>query len=181
MPAPYWAIISVCWAVFWIYWSFAAHQRRPAKRKVARTFTVTNTGLLYLGFLLVWAGRSVPRSLDLLIVPQSILIDVMGTVFAVAGVAFAIWSRQSLRNNWSGVVAITDGQQLIHRGPYAIVRPPIYTGMLLALFGTTLIAATVGSLLGFVLAILSLWQKLVSRNNSSWSHSESSMPIISAK
>ncbi len=56
-------------------------------------------------------------------------------------------------------MAITEGQQFIRRGPYALVRHPIYTGMLLALFGTMLVASTIGSLLGFVLAILSLWQK----------------------
>jgi protein-S-isoprenylcysteine O-methyltransferase Ste14 len=120
---------------------------------------VLNTGLLYLGFILILLGRSVPGSLGLLVVPQTILIDVIGTVFAIAGVTFAIWSRQSLRNNWSGVVAITEGQQFIQSGPYAIVRHPIYAGMLLGLFGTTLVSSTVGSLLGFVLAIISLWQK----------------------
>jgi protein-S-isoprenylcysteine O-methyltransferase Ste14 len=159
MPAPYWAITSVCWVVFWMYWSFAAPRRRPSRRKVARTFTVLNTGLLYLGFLLVWLGRSVPGSLGLLVVPQAIPIRVTGTVFAIIGVAFAIWSRQSLRNNWSGEVAITEGQQFMRTGPYAFVRHPIYAGMLLALFGTTLVSSTVGSLIGFGLAILSLWQK----------------------
>jgi protein-S-isoprenylcysteine O-methyltransferase Ste14 len=118
-----------------------------------------NTGLLYLGFILVLLGRSVPGSLGRLVVPQAIPIDVAGTVFAITGVAFAIWSRQILRNNWSGEVAITEGQQFIGRGPYAIVRHPIYAGMLLALLGTTLVASTVGSLLGFFLAIISLWQK----------------------
>jgi protein-S-isoprenylcysteine O-methyltransferase len=39
------------------------------------------------------------------------------------------------------------------------VRHPIYTGILLALFGTMLIASTIGSVLGFALAVLSLWQK----------------------
>lgn len=159
MPAPYWEIISVCWAVFWIYWSFATPRRRPSKRKAARTFTVLNTGLLYLGFLSVLLGRSLPGLLGLLVVSQVIPIDIMGTIFAIAGVAFAIWSRQSLRNNWSGIVAIREGQQFIQSGPYAIVRHPIYAGMLLALLGTTLVSATVGSLFGFVLAILSLWQK----------------------
>ena len=159
MPTPYWEITSVCWVVFWIYWSFGAPRRRPSKRKVTRSFTVLNTGLLYLGFFLVWLGRSVPGSLGLLFVPQAIPIDVMGTVFAIIGVAFAIWSRQSLRNNWSGEVAITEGQQFMRSGPYAIVRHPIYAGMLLALLGTTLVSSTVGSLLGFVLAIISLWQK----------------------
>ena len=159
MPAPYWVITSVCWMILWVYWSIGAPRGRPSKRKVARTFTVLNTGLLYLSFLLVWLGRSVPGWLGLLIVPQNIVIDVMGTAFAIMGVAFAIWSRQSLRDNWSGEVAITEGQRLIHSGPYAIVRHPIYTGMLLALLGTTLVSSTVRSLLGFVLAIISLWQK----------------------
>jgi protein-S-isoprenylcysteine O-methyltransferase Ste14 len=159
MPPAYWNITSVCWMVFWIYWSFGAPRRRPSKRKVARTFTVLNTGLLYLGFLLVLLGRSVPGSLGLLFAPPGIPIDVTGTVFAIIGVAFAIWSRQSLRNNWSGAVAITEGQQFIRSGPYAIVRHPIYAGMLLALLGTTLVSSTVGSLLGFVVAILSLCQK----------------------
>ena len=159
MPAPYWAITSVCWMIFWVYWSFSAPRGRPSKRKVARTFTVLNTGWLYLSFLLVWLGRSVPGWLGLLIVPQNIVIDVVGTAFAIMGVAFAIWSRQLHRNNWSGEVAITEGQQLIHSGPYTIVRHPIYAGMLLALLGTTLVSSTVGSLLGFVMAVLSLWQK----------------------
>ena len=159
MPAPYWTITSVCWIVFWVYWSFSAPRRRPTKRKVDRTFTVLNTGLLYLSFLLIWLGRSVPDWLGLLIVPQNMVIDAMGTAFAIMGVVLAIWSRQSLSNNWSGEVGIKEGQRLIQSGPYAIVRHPIYTGMLFALLGTTLVAATVGSVLGFVLAIISLWQK----------------------
>jgi protein-S-isoprenylcysteine O-methyltransferase Ste14 len=159
MPAPYWAIISICWAVFWIYWSFATPRRHSSKRKVARTFTLLNTGLLYLGFLLILLGRSVSGSLGWLVVPQTMLIHVMGTVFVIAGVAFAIWSRHSLRTNWRGEVAITEGQQFIRSGPYAIVRHPIYAGMLLGLLGTTLVSSTVASLFGLLLAIISLWQK----------------------
>jgi protein-S-isoprenylcysteine O-methyltransferase Ste14 len=159
MPTPYWNITSLCWMVFWMYWSFGAPRRRPSKRKVARTFTVLNTGLLYLGFLLVLLARSVPGSLGLLVVPQTTPIDVTGTGLTILGVALAIWSRQSLRNNWSGEVAITEGQQFMRSGPYAMVRHPIYAGMLLALLGTTLVSSTAGSLLGFVLATVSLWQK----------------------
>ena len=90
---------------------------------------------------------------------QNFVVDIVGTVFAIIGVVFAIWSRQSLSNYWSGEVAIKEGQRLIHSGPYSIVRHPIYTGILFALLGTTLVAATVGSVLGFTLAMLSLWHK----------------------
>lgn len=159
MPSPYWEIISVCWVVFWTYWSFGNSRRRLSKRKVTRTFTVLNTGLLYLGLLLVLLGHSVPGSLGIPFVPQAIPIEVLGTVFVIVGMAFAIWSRQLLRNNWSGEVAIMEGQQFIHSGPYAIVRHPIYAGMLLALLGTTLVSSAVGNLLGFVFALLSLCQK----------------------
>ena len=159
MPTPYWVIISVCWMIFWTYWTFRGLRRRPSKRKATRTFTVLNTGLLYLGFILVLLGRSVPGSLDLLFLPQAIPIDVIGTVFAIMGVAFAIWSRQVLRNNWSGEVAIMEGQQFMRSGPYALIRHPIYAGILLALFGTMLVSSTAGSLLGFVLVLISLWQK----------------------
>ena len=159
MPIPYWEIISICWFVFSIYWAIRGIRRRRSKRKAALIFTVLNNGLLYLGFILVLLGRSVPSSLSLLFLPQAIPIYVTGTVFAIAGVGFAIWSRHSLRNNWSRDVTIMEDQQFIRSGPYAIVRHPIYTGILFALFGTTLVASTLGSLIGFVFAIISLWQK----------------------
>ena len=159
MPSPYWEIISICWVIFWVYWSFGAPRKRPAKRRVARTFTAFNTGLLYLGLLLILLGRSLPGPLGLQVVPPAMPIHVWGTVCTILGVAFAIWSRQSLRHNWSGEVSIAKDQQLIDSGPYAMVRHPIYAGMLLALLGTTLVAGTVGSCLGFILITVSLWQK----------------------
>jgi len=159
MPVPYWEIICVCWAVFWIYWTIRELRWRRSKRKAALTFTVLNSGLLYLGFIMVLLGRSAPSSLGLLLLPQAIPIQILGTVFAIVGVGFAIWSRQSLSNNWSRNVAILENQQFIHSGPYTIVRHPIYTGILLALLGSTLVSSTLGSLLGFVFAIISLWQK----------------------
>lgn len=159
MPIPYWEIISICWIVFSIYWAIRGIRRRRSKRKAALIFTVLNNGLLYVGFILVLLGRSVPSSLSLLFLPQAIPIHITGTVFVIVGIGFAIWSRQLLRNNWNRDVVIMEDQQFIHSGPYAIVRHPIYTGILLALFGTTLVASTIGSILGFVLALLSLWQK----------------------
>ncbi|MFN8504629.1 methyltransferase family protein [Kouleothrix sp.] len=159
MPVPYWEIISVSWMIFYVYWTFRAIRRHRPRRKAARTFTILNNFALYIGFLLVLLGRSIPGSLSLLFAPQFASIHITGTVFTIVGVSFAIWSRTLLKNNWSRDVAILEDQHFIQSGPYAIVRHPIYTGILFALLGTALVCSTLGSLLGFAFAITSLWQK----------------------
>jgi protein-S-isoprenylcysteine O-methyltransferase Ste14 len=41
-----------------------------------------------------------------------------------------------LAGNWSGTVTLKKGHELVQSGPYALVRHPIYTGLLVALIGT---------------------------------------------
>jgi protein-S-isoprenylcysteine O-methyltransferase Ste14 len=145
--------------IFLVYWRFRSIRRRHAKRKAALTFTVVNNVLLFLGLLLVLLGRSISSPLGLLFLPQAISMYSTGTIIAVGGISFAIWSRHVLSTNWSHDVAIIKDQQFIRSGPYTLVRHPIYIGILIALFGTTLVAATFGSLFGFIFALCSLWQK----------------------
>jgi protein-S-isoprenylcysteine O-methyltransferase Ste14 len=47
----------------------------------------------------------------------------------------------------------------VDTGPYAIVRHPIYTGLLLALLATAIAEATVSAMAGFGLLVLGLWIK----------------------
>jgi protein-S-isoprenylcysteine O-methyltransferase Ste14 len=158
MSGPYWAIIAWCWVVFWVYWTVSARRLHAPRRKASLAFTILNTGLLYAGFVLVLV-----RSFD--IGPLATRLtsgtcgDFAGTAFVVAGVALAIWSRRGLGRHWSGGVRVTEGQHLIRTGPYAFVRNPIYSGIALAMFGTALVAGTIGALLGFALVVASLWQK----------------------
>jgi protein-S-isoprenylcysteine O-methyltransferase Ste14 len=63
------------------------------------------------------------------------------------GIAFAIWARFYIGQNWSGAVTVKVGHELIRGGPYRWVRHPIYSGILLALFGT---AVARRQLIGFI-------------------------------
>lgn len=79
-------------------------------------------------------------------------------LLTVAGCAFAIWARFTLGRNWSGRVTVKDDHELVTRGPYALTRHPIYTGLLVALAGTALavgqwrgVVALVVILIAFVL------------------------------
>jgi protein-S-isoprenylcysteine O-methyltransferase Ste14 len=83
-----------------------------------------------------------------------------GLALTVIGCAFAIWARLSLGRNWSGTVTVKEGHQLMRRGPYAVVRHPIYSGGLLALLGTALVVGELRGLLGVALAFLGWGTKL---------------------
>ena len=68
-----------------------------------------------------------------------------------AGIAFAWWARIYLGKLWSGAVTKKEGHHVVDTGPYGIVRHPIYTGLLFAVFATL---AAKGTLYGIVGAAL---------------------------
>jgi protein-S-isoprenylcysteine O-methyltransferase Ste14 len=53
--------------------------------------------------------------------------------------AFTIWARLALGTMWSATPTAREGHRLRTRGPYAITRHPIYTGLLGMLLCTALI------------------------------------------
>lgn len=80
-------------------------------------------------------------------------VAVVGLTMTLAGCAFAVWARVLLGGNWSGEVVIKQHHELVRRGPYASVRHPIYTGILLAMLGSAL---EIGELRGLVAVALAV-------------------------
>ncbi len=72
----------------------------------------------------------------------------------------AVSARIFLGRNWSAVVTIKQDHEIIRRGPYALVRHPMYSGFLLAMLGTAVAMGEVRGLLAIGLAFLGLWLKL---------------------
>src|SRR5215813_9285698 len=65
----------------------------------------------------------------------------------------SIWARYCLGEFWSARVALKEGHQLIRTGPYAFVRHPIYTGMLVATIGTALVVGEWRAVLAILLLV----------------------------
>jgi protein-S-isoprenylcysteine O-methyltransferase Ste14 len=87
------------------------------------------------------------------IFPQSRVLDWTAAALSVIGVGFAIWARVHLGRNWSPRPAVKENHELVTTGPYAYVRHPIYTGLILMAFGTALTGSIWG--LGvFIVAVL---------------------------
>ncbi len=84
--------------------------------------------------------------LDARVIPATTWAGALSVAVTALGVAFAIWARAMLGRNWSGTVTLKQDHELVERGPYAIVRHPIYTGFLVALVGVALALGTVRAL-----------------------------------
>jgi protein-S-isoprenylcysteine O-methyltransferase Ste14 len=78
----------------------------------------------------------------------------LGAILTAAGVAFAIWARRHIGKNWSAQVTIRQEHELIRSGPYARIRHPIYTGLLLAVAATAIAIGEYRAIVAFaVIAI----------------------------
>jgi len=99
-------------------------------------------------------------SLTILLIPSSIVINVVIIVFAVTGLIVAMIARRTLAGNWSRAVAFKEDHELITTGLYHYVRHPIYTGVLLVILATALSVGTLSAGIGFVIIVLGLWFKL---------------------
>ena len=75
------------------------------------------------------------------------------------GLALTWWARIHLGGLWSSAITRKEKHRLIEVGPYAFVRHPIYTGLIVALLSTAAIEATQVALLGALLIALGLWVK----------------------
>ena len=107
--------------------------------------------LALLGFSLLGSRWFRAGWLGMRFLPSAPNLEIAGLALTVIGCALAIWARITLGSNWSGRVTVKDGHELIVRGPYALARHPIYTGLLLASVGTALAVAEWRCLLGLAL------------------------------
>ena len=81
-------------------------------------------------------------------------------VLVAAGLAFTVWARVHLGGNWSGSVTEKEGHELVRSGPYALVRHPIYAGLLVALLGSAVACGELRAVLGLGVVAAAFTRKL---------------------
>jgi protein-S-isoprenylcysteine O-methyltransferase Ste14 len=62
----------------------------------------------------------------------------IGLALFVLGLALAVWSRIYIGRNWGMPMSDKADPDLVTTGPYSVIRHPIYSGIILAMIGTTL-------------------------------------------
>ncbi len=84
------------------------------------------------------------------------LLDTVGSLAIVVGLAYALWALVHLRRAFS---ILPEARSLVTTGPYALSRHPLYLGETLAMFGVVLPLADARLVL-FVPFVLLQWVRL---------------------
>jgi protein-S-isoprenylcysteine O-methyltransferase Ste14 len=148
------AILAVCWITFYAVWMIAA---LFTKRTAERTAWWRGWWIWFpLAALMFVARRALVFSASARLWQPTPLLGMFADAVTMFGLVIAVWARRVLGTNWSSSVVFKERHELVERGPYRFVRHPIYSGVLLMLFGTMLVWGRLVGLAGFVLVIAGL-------------------------
>lgn len=155
------AAVSTFWLIFGAIWLIASLRTKPTDERAAIGSRLLYGVPVVAGSYLMLTDNPVFAAARTRILPPSPGLDALAISLTAAGIAFAVWARFYLGGNWSGAVSVKVGHELIRTGPYGWVRHPIYSGLLVALFGTALARPR---LIGFLaIALFSLGFSIKSR------------------
>ena len=145
-------VIAFCWLVFAIVWVVSAFF---VKRTVEQSLGWVRI-VVFLVVIGVLRRATHFAGLRQSLWPASALSGTIAVLITVAGLIVAVWARATLGRNWSGTVTFKENHELIERGPYAYVRHPIYSGLLLMGLGTAIESARLESFLTLALVLVML-------------------------
>lgn len=162
MPLAFDLGLKLCWLILLAYWGVSALQAKPVTRTESRWKQLLVYWLpLLVAVLLLgpgpWFGHGWLREQ---FVPHSLPVYTIGLLLCICGVVLAIWARWRLGRNWSGNVQIKQAHELITSGPYARVRHPIYSGLLLMFSGNALMVGDWRGVIAVLIVLASFWAKL---------------------
>jgi protein-S-isoprenylcysteine O-methyltransferase Ste14 len=156
IPVPeFQRLLGLVWCAFGIYWVANAWGNSAAESTEPNRFRVSRLGILAATFVLLlvpWLGF---KFLNLRFIPENLVARSAGVALMFAGMALAISARRHLGRNWSDKVELKVDHCLIRSGPYAYLRHPIYSGVLLGVAGTALAVGMVRGIAAFLLLLSS--------------------------
>ena len=147
-------VIDAAWIAFAAYWLWAARNQKRVQKREPILVRLLHVAYMAGGFILLYTRDTRFAVLNRRFLSDLQWVAMLGALLTVAGVAFAIWARYHIGRNWSGEVTIRQEHELIRSGPYARIRHPIYTGLLLAVAGTAIAIGEYRALLAFALVLI---------------------------
>jgi protein-S-isoprenylcysteine O-methyltransferase Ste14 len=159
-------LLGLSWLIFAVVWTLGALRAKQSRRTVVRGKLWAFVALVAIGGGLIvsrlagWTSAGGPTSIGTRIWSFDTRVAVVAIILSYLGLAVAIWARACLGRNWSAIPELKEGHELVTRGPYAFVRHPIYTGLLLMFAAIAVLWATPGGFFLLLVVVVGVHLKL---------------------
>jgi protein-S-isoprenylcysteine O-methyltransferase Ste14 len=148
-------VIFLGWLAFWIYW-FAMSTRVKAGSTRWGRFAGIRVAAILLVLLVLRVKGFKEHS-----VTNNPWLQGIGLAIFVLGLALAVWARVYLGRNWGMPMSQKADPELVTSGPYHKIRHPIYTGIILAMVGTTIAVSLYWLVAVFVIGAYFIYSAVV--------------------
>ena len=160
IPRLFLVTVGLSWMTLGLVWLIGVARTKRTVQRQSSNSRRLQLGLTLLAYALIFSRLPFRGPLGLRVIPLHHSLLALGAALTVAGCLLAIWARVVLGGNWSMNVTLKQQHTLMTRGPYAFVRHPIYTGLLLAALGTSIVYGAAHCWLGVAIMFYGFWRKL---------------------
>src|SRR5580700_5214396 len=154
-PRAVFAVIWIGWIVSWLAAAFWSNRTE----KLALTWDTLLYRVVIVAGAVLMTPWATPRFAATLLWNVGYAGAYALAAMTLAGLLFAWWARIHIGRLWSGSITRKVGHYVVDTGPYALVRHPIYTGLIAALLATALAQRTANALAGAALLSFGFWLK----------------------
>jgi len=151
-------LVMFCWVVVTAFWFISAFWVKRTKEQQPLSGRLFYLGLTVLVVMLL-KGGFLKFHLDRPVLLHNLATGILADLFVFLGLGIAIWARVTLGGNWSSRVTLKEGHELIQRGPYRLIRHPIYSGLLLMVLGTAILVGRSGGFFALLVCFGGFWVK----------------------
>ena len=153
-------VIAGPWLLWAAYWMASTRSTKPSVQSEAAASRLTHLAQLAAASALLVPPAFGIGFLGWRPLPDRLIALVIGAILETLGLGWAVWARVQLGQYWSSTIDIKSEHQLILSGPYALVRHPISTGLVLALLGTALAEDEISGWFALALVIMAYIRKI---------------------
>jgi len=159
-------LLGLSWLVFGVVWLLGARGAKQSRNPLPQGRRWLFAVLVVAGLAAVlsrFAGLTGQGRATGFIAPLwsfSPGLAAVAVILSWLGLAIAVWARVTLGRNWSAIPELKQGHELVTGGPYAVVRHPIYTGLLLMFAGVAVLWATPAGLFLLLVVVIGIQLKL---------------------